>query len=355
MKPSDVKVSLVKAIEAGRPAFLWGPPGVGKSMIVRQVADDLFSAEYSLRVDGQGRAYAADGALLAFRPYFNDLRAVLLDPVDLRGLPSLNGDGRAHWAIPDFLPREGRGVLFLDEVNAAPPLVQAALYQLVLDRRIGEYALPGGWSIVAAGNRETDRAVVSRMSSALGSRFAPHLTVEVDPGDWVAWALGAAVAVEVIAFIRYRPGLLHVFDPVKAERTFPCPRTWEFVSDILKVGPPASVEFDMFSGTVGEAAAAEFLGFLRVFRSLPDIDEILRAPASAPVPAASETSVLYAVVGALSRRASVSNFGAVMIYGARLPKEFHVLLVRDSLRLHPEVANTAVYISWGSVNSDVLI
>ena len=124
---------------------------------------------------------------------------MLLDPVDLRGLPSVRGDV-AHWCPPSFLPTEGEGILFLDELNAAPPLVQAACYQLVLDRRVGEYVLPDGWTVVAAGNRETDRAVTHRMPSALANRFV-HLDFSVDVAAWLQWAESAGVGEEVLAFI----------------------------------------------------------------------------------------------------------------------------------------------------------
>jgi hypothetical protein len=327
MKPSSVKSSLSVAIKARRPVFLWGPPGVGKSQVVAQVAD------------------AAGLGLV-------DVRAVLLDPVDLRGLPHINGEGRAHWAIPDFLPKDGQGIIFLDELNAAPPLVQASCYQLILDRKLGEYSLPDSWSIIAAGNRETDRAVTSRMSSALANRFV-HLNFEVDLNDWVSWALAAGVQVEVIAFIRFRPVLLHVFDPVKNEKTFPSPRTWEYVSDILRAIPDPSVEFELIAGTVGEGAAAEFMGFLKIYRELPDPDAVLLDPAGSPVPG--DPAALYAICGALSRKSSVSNFGRVVQYGARLPVEFSVLLVRDSVKLHPEVQKSRAFIEWSSANSQVLI
>lgn len=327
MKPSHIKYSLSAAIKARRPVFLWGPPGVGKSQVVAQVAT------------------AAGFDLI-------DVRAVLLDPVDLRGLPHINGEGRAHWAIPDFLPKDGEGIIFLDELNAAPPLVQAACYQLILDRKLGEYSLPDGWSIVAAGNRETDRAVTSRMSSALANRFI-HLNFDVDLNDWVEWALSAGVEVEVIAFIRFRPGLLHQFDPTKNEKTFATPRTWEFVSDILKVSPDRNVEFDLIAGTVGEAAAAEFMGFLKIYRELPDPDAVLLDPGGSPVP--EDPATQYAICGALSRKSSSSNFGRVVEYGNRLPVEFSVLLVRDSVKLHPEVQKTKAFIEWSSANSEVLI
>jgi hypothetical protein len=354
MKPSLVKCELLCSVRAGRPAFLWGPPGVGKSMIVRQVSDLLYAAEYGLKVDGAGRVFCDDGAPVPSRPYLVDLRAVLLDPVDLRGIPSIV-DGRTRWHVPEFFPRSGRGMLFLDEVNAAPPLVQAALYQLVLDRRLGEYLLPDGWSIMAAGNRETDRAVVSRMSTALGSRFG-HVDVDVDVPDWIAWALGAGLAPEVIAFIRWRGmDLLHAFDPAKNLRTFPCPRTWEFVSDFLKVGPSPEFEFELYSGLVGEGAASEFVGFLRIYRRLPDPRSIIKGPATAPVPAESEVSVLYALTAALSRLATVDNFAAIVQYADRLPGEFGVVLVRDAEELHPEIKKTRAYVDWHSAHSEIYV
>lgn len=230
MKTSEA----IKAIEvlhsAGRPCFLWGAPGIGKSAIVRAVAE-------------------AKGLQLI------DLRAVLLDPVDLRGIPHVNGDGRTHWCIPEFLPRQGSGILFVDELNAAPQLVQAAFYQLIHDRRLGEYAMPDSWYTLAAGNRETDRAVTSRMPSALANRFV-HIDVEADLDDWTAWALTAGMPVELIAFLRFRPNLLHAFDPARNEKAFPTPRSWEFTGRIMQANPDQAIRFALISGTVGEGAAA---------------------------------------------------------------------------------------------------
>src|SRR6185312_1193369 len=203
MRQSEIALSLETMIAARRPVFLWGSPGVGKSQTVAQVAA---KAGIELR----------------------DVRAVQFDPVDLRGLPRIDSDGRTHWSVPDFLPRDGAGVLFLDELNAADRAVQAACYQLVLDRRLGEYALPDGWTVVAAGNNQSDRAVTNRMSTALASRFV-HLEYAVHLDDWCKWAVEHDLPPELIAFIRFRPNLLHAFDPQSTERTFPCPRTWEFM------------------------------------------------------------------------------------------------------------------------------
>jgi len=327
MKPTQIKSSLETAIKAKRPVFIWGAPGVGKSQVVAQIAREN------------------DLELI-------DVRAVLLDPVDLRGLPHINGEGKAHWAIPSFLPQKGKGILFLDELNAAPLLVQAACYQLILDRKLGEYELPEGWSVVAAGNRETDKAITFRMSSALANRFI-HLNFDVDLEDWVEWALSADIEIEVIAFIRFRPALLHQFDPTKNEKTFPSPRTWEYVSDILKTKPLDSIEFELIAGIIGEGAAAEFMGFMKIYRDLPDPDAILIDPKGSAVP--DDPATQYAICGALSRKASTNNFGRILEYGQRLPTEFGVLLVRDSIRVSPELTKTRAFIKWSTDNSEILI
>lgn len=327
MIPSRIATALSTLIPIGRPVFLWGPPGVGKSQVVAQAAQAL------------GRD-------------LTDIRAVLLDPVDLRGLPAIGDDGRSHWRPPAFLPREGTGVLFLDELNAAPPLVQAACYQLILDRRLGEYALPDGWSVVAAGNREQDRAVTHRMPSALANRMV-HLDFEPHLEDWLAWAESAAIRPEVTAFVRFRPALLHDFDPSRAERAFPSPRTWEFVSNILAAGPSPEVEYDLFRGTVGEGAAAEFTGFLRVWRELPDTEAVLANPRQAPVPA--EPAAVYAICEALSRKAAAATMPALADYAARLPVEFGVLLMRDALRRDREIADTEAFAAWARDNAHVLV
>lgn len=198
MKPSELSAALAALIPTSHPVFLHGPPGVGKSSLVRQAAERL-----GLDVC--------------------DVRAVLLDPVDLRGIPAVNGDHRAHWCQPDFLPRDGQGVLFLDELAQAPPLVQSACLQLTLDRRIGEYTLPEGWTVIAASNRAEDRAGAHKLISPLLNRFV-HVDLEVSVDDWQEWALQSGVSADVRSFIRFRPGLLFQFDPSAGARSFPTPR-----------------------------------------------------------------------------------------------------------------------------------
>src|SRR2546429_1657446 len=278
MKASAIANSLHLLVDARQPVFVWGPPGVGKSDVIRQVAK---SKNVALR----------------------DVRALLLDPVDLRGLPFLSPDKQAKWATPDFLPRDGEGILFLDELNSATAMVQASCYQLVLDRKLGEYTLPDGWAIVAAGNRESDRGVTTRMPTPLRNRFT-HLQFEVDVQEWCEWAIRGSIRPEIIAFIRFRPELLSAFD--RDANAFPSPRSWAFVSKILDSSPSASVEHELIAGTIGEGAATEFSAFLATFRNLPNIDAILMNPHGAQVP--ENAAAQFAVAAALSHCATDTNF-----------------------------------------------
>jgi len=323
MKASAISDALRVLVAARQPVFVWGGPGVGKSAVVGQVAE-------------------------ASKVPLQDVRALLLDPVDLRGLPFLGSDGRSKWATPEFLPRDGTGILFLDELNAAPAMVQASCYQLVLDRKLGEYTLPDGWAIIAAGNRDSDRGATTRMPTPLRNRFV-HLEFEVDVQEWSEWAIGAGIRPEVIAFLRFRPELLSAFH--RDANAFPSPRSWEFVSRILdSLGPPSnlSIEHEVIAGAVGTGAATEFSGFLRMFRELPNIDAILMNPLQESVP--ENAAAQYAVSSALARCASDTNFDRICLYLDRLPTEFQVLCVRDATLRTPAVRCTAGYVKFAVAN-----
>ncbi|QEL17650.1 AAA family ATPase [Limnoglobus roseus] len=318
MRPRDVSKALSALIPTRRPVYLWGPPGGGKSSVVKQAAD-------------------------ALKVKLVDVRATLLDPVDLRGLPKVTED-RAEWCPPAFLPRTGDGVLFLDELAQAPPLVQAACLQLVLDRKVGEYELPPGWAVVAASNRQDDRAGTHRLITPLLNRFV-HLDLDVDPGDWQAWAGASGVAPEVRAFLQYRPALLAPLDPVASPRAFPTPRSWQFVSDVL-TGTPADLLHRVVAGCVGDGPAAEFVGFLQLYRELPDLDALGKQPETTAVPR--EPAVLYALVGAIAEkcRADAAPVHGLVQYALRLPDEFALLALRDVLAVKPALASLSVVQQW---------
>lgn len=328
MKSSQVKETVKLAVKAGTPLYLWGAPGVGKSDTIRAAASEL---QLEIR----------------------DVRAVLLDPTDLRGLPAVDGlNKQVNWIPPAFLPRDGAGILFLDELNAAPPLVQAACYQLILDRKLGEYTLPAGWQIIAAGNRDTDRAVTHRMSSALANRFI-HIEFDVDLNEWITWGLAAGIQTEILGFIRYRPELLHSFDPTKNEKAFCTPRSWHYVSKIMAAGLSNGIEYETISGIIGPGAASEFVGFLKIFRALPNIDLILIDPDRVAVPA--DPATLYALAGVLISKMSDNSIIRIMKYIDRMPEEFQVLTVTDAIKKDPALSSTRPMIEWFSKHSDILV
>ncbi len=330
MNPLQVISSLHSLIKIKQPVFLWGAPGIGKSQIVAQIAKEK------------------NCKLI-------DIRAVLLDPVDIRGLPKISPDGQTSWCPPSFLPKENstdQGIVFLDELNAAPPLVQAACYQLVLDRRVGEYILPDGWTIIAAGNGERDRSVTHRMPTALANRMV-HINMQTSVEDWLIWAEKTNIRPEVIAFLRFRPKLIHDFDPQHSDKAFASPRSWEFLSRILDTNVHESVEFELFQGTVGMSAATEFMGFLRVWRDLPTVEHILADPSSIEVP--TEPATLYALCEALGAKTTTQNIDSVIEYAHRMPVEFSVLLLRTAVYKDESLVHTGAFTDWAKKNAHVLM
>ena len=310
MKPSRVETVLSHTLTTRWPTFLWGPPGVGKSSIVRKIADDK-------------------GLHLL------DVRASLLDPTDLRGLPYV-ADDRAHWSPPSFLPHEpdSQGLLFFDELNAAPPLVQASLYQLTLDRRVGEYELPAGWSIVAAGNRAEDGSVTYRMPAALANRFI-HLEFEVNFEDWRSWAVHHGIHYLVRGFLSTRRELL--FEMKEPERGFPTPRSWEMVSDVLHSFGSIEDCNDLLLGIVGEGASVEFAGYCQKAISEERILEIMADPENASIPKKlGDQYALISYLGGQADSAEARTASAGLL--SRLKPEISVLLLRNILDHYPRFA-----------------
>lgn len=325
MRPIHAAEAIKACLAVQQPLFVWGQPGVGKSAVIRQLAKDN-----NLQLI--------------------DLRLSLLDSVDLRGFPHMK-ESRMHFATPIFLPTDpdSTGILFLDEMNAALPSVQAAAYQLVLDRRLGEYTLPKGWAIIAAGNRETDQGVTYTMPAPLANRFT-HIDFDVHFDDWRTWAMANNIRPEVVNFINFRPGILNDFDPDK--RAFPTPRSWEFVNRILDSDTSPIVERSLIAGAVGDGAASEFVAFLKIFRDLPNPDAVLMNPKTAVVP--TDLATLYALCGALAARASDANFERLVEYCGRLKEEFQVLCVRDAVTRNRDLAQTQAFTDWAIKNAAVL-
>jgi MoxR-like ATPase len=338
LKPTQTAVAMGYLFAANRRVMLHGDPGIGKSQLTMQVADAKFAAKYG-----------ANGA----RPYFIEIRAAQWDAVDLRGLPKVDPKtGKTGWAVPETLPTDNRGgIVFLDEINRGTEMVQNALFQLCDQGCIGEYRLPAGWQVCAAVN---DSDVGARkMSAALLARFS-HIDMRTDLDDVCAHAVANDWAPEVYAFLRFRPTLLHKFNP--KERVSPNPRAWDFVSQLTKQNVPAGLMLQLVAGHVGEAAAVEYVAFLRLFHAIPDIDAIIANPKTASIPTANPlASVMYAVAAALARRATTTNFGSILTYLDRLPVEYAVSSVTDAVRRNKDLTGTKGYTLWAAKHAELVL
>lgn len=252
----EARRAILRCFKAKRPVFMWGPMGIGKSELIADLAEEM-------------------GGLVI------DLRMATMEPTDLRGIPYFNKDlGTMSWAPPVELPNEELAskfpivVLFLDEMNSAAPAVQAAAYQLVLNRRVGTYVLPDNVVIVAAGNRETDKGVTYRMPAPLANRFV-HLELRVDFDSWQTWAVNNRIHKDVVGYINFAKQALFDFDPRSPSRSFATPRSWTFVSELLEDGENDATLTDLVAGSVGEGVAVKFMQHRKIASQLPNPSDIL--------------------------------------------------------------------------------
>jgi hypothetical protein len=253
----QARKAVLKAFQAKRPVFLWGPPGIGKSEVVQEISDELGG-------------------------FVIDLRMAQMEPTDIRGIPYFNKDiNKMDWAAPVDLPDEEFAkqypvvVLFLDEMNSAPPAVQAAGYQLILNRRVGKYKLPNNVVIVAAGNRDSDKGVTYRMPMPLANRFL-HLEMRADFTAWQNWAVDKGIHKDVVGYLSFAKQDLYEFDSKSSSRAFATPRSWVFVSDLLKdEDVDTDTLFNLVAGAVGEGLAVKFQAHRKIAGRMPEPSEIL--------------------------------------------------------------------------------
>lgn len=324
-------------IDANIAVMLWGETGIGKSSVVHQISER--------------RTWG-----------IKDFRATTRDPSDLQGLgiPDLKA-GVTRWLVPNDLPqvsRDGeRGLMFLDEINRAPQLMQNALFSLILDRFVGEYKLPDGWVPIAAGNFMTSGGV-QKMSDALDNRLA-HLHIVPDVDSFCDYAMRKELEPVIPAFIRFaerhKESMLHRLPPKGSnEHSFPTPRGWEAVSKLVNL--PESIRMNAISTVVGEGPAGELEAFIRMFaRVLGWIPDILKNPDRAEIPAQNEPSLLFAVACALSRKATRDTFAACIQYMGRVAKEYEILMVVDAVHRDPTLVKTRAFGSWAVRNQSVVI
>ena len=315
----------VSIIKAGAPlrsfpsVMLWGAPGVGKSQGVRQIAKEI--------ADKTGK-----------RVEVTDVRLLLFNPVDLRGIPTANEDKTlAVWLKPKIFQMDDSdevvNILFLDEISAAPQSVQAAAYQITLDRTVGEHRLPENCIVIAAGNRVTDRSVAYTMPKALANRLC-HIEVAVDIQSWHNWALGAGINPIVLGYLDYNPSMLMQFDSSSESLAFPTPRSWEMVSNILNnVSDNIAEVFSLIIGCIGDAAQ-ELRTWVEVYGKIPDVKRIFNG-SSVDVPVRPE--LLFALSSQISVYANSHNsddeIKNAVNYASKLPTEFRNRIFADLLEI----------------------
>jgi hypothetical protein len=255
--PNKAKTSIKHALKKKRPIFLWGPPGIGKSEVVEQITDSLPNS------------------------HLIDIRLSLWEPTDIKGIPYFDSNsGTMVWGAPSELPSEEFAkqfdhiVLFLDEMNSAAPSVQAAAYQLILNRKVGTYKLPDNVMIVAAGNREADKGVTYRMPAPLANRFI-HLEMTVSFDDWFEWAVDNNIHSDVVGYLQFSKQDLYDFDPKSSSRSFATPRSWSFVSELLEDKIDENTTTDLVSGAVGEGLAVKFMAHRKIASDMPNPTDIL--------------------------------------------------------------------------------
>lgn len=315
--------------------MLKGSPGIGKSQCVYAIAK-----KYNL--------------LLI------DLRLSQCDPVDLMGFPKIspgsNGDRGGYVPMTTF-PIEGDSIpkgyngwlLFLDELNTAPTAVQAAAYKLILDKMVGEHKLHKNVAIVAAGNLETDGAIVQEMSTALQSRMV-HIEVEVNVKEFIDWATDNKLDSRITSYFELCPQNLHKFSPDHTDHTYPCPRTWEFSNRIIKDTPESNPLFlPALAGALGEGTAREFSAYCELYSQLPKITQLVSNPKSIPMP--EDPSVLWALTGAVSEATTDGNCSSLMEFVDRMPIEFQVVTTRQMRRKHPQLETHKAMVKWVVANA----
>lgn len=307
LSPAQVYEEITVCAQGGVVPIIVSSPGVGKSSIVHQFADDN------------------DLELI-------DVRVAQCTPEDLQGFPMRNGN-KAEFVPFDMFPIEGDELpegkngwcLFLDEITSANKSVQAAAYKIVLDRKIGSHNLHSNVVIVAAGNKASDRAVVNQMSTALQSRMT-HYELAVDHKAWMKWAIESGIDHRIIGYLGYMPERLMDFRPDHQDKTFPCPRTWEFLSRLIKDREVSEKVGARICGTIGEGVGTDFLTYAKEYDKLPHLADIVKDPKGMAVPA--EMSTKYATISMLMQATDESQIEPVLDYVEKFDIELRIIFFR---------------------------
>lgn len=304
--------------------MLWGPPGVGKSQAVRQLGREIENST--------GK-----------KTYITDVRLLLFNPIDLRGIPTANEDKTlAIWLKPQIFQMDPAddviNILFLDEISAAPQSVQAAAYQITLDRVVGEHRLPENCIVIAAGNRTTDKSVAFKMPKALANRLL-HIEVEGSFTSWKEWAIQSGINDKVVGFLSFRQNHLMKFDAASDDLAFATPRAWEMVSNILNhVDTDVDKMYYLIAGVIGTGLAIEFRTWAKVYDELPELEDIFDGK-QPPLPHG--TDAMYALCSAMTAYArehkdDMRRIANSMQYADRMPPDFSTVLMKDYMYIEPD-------------------
>lgn len=333
---AQAKELVIDVMKANLTPMVSSSPGMGKSDMFKSIAKD-------------------------FNLQLIDCRLSQADSTDLNGFPYIDLEAGISRYLPfDTFPVEGTPLpegkkgwmLLLDEINSAPNLVQAAAYKLILDREVGQKKLHDKVVCCAAGNLSTDRAIVNKLSTAMQSRLI-HLEVHSDLPSWVKWATGAGIDYRVIAFLQFKPDLLHNFKADHNDVTFPCPRTWEFLSRIIKDWPRITNDkLPLLTGTVSEGAGIEFKTFADIFETLPTSDDILLNPDT--VRMSDDPSVRYAMTALVANIATDTNMDSLIKFINRLPLEFQVITMQQIMQKSIGLLQHPAVQKWKVDNADEL-
>jgi hypothetical protein len=355
--PPVLEVTLTEAKELIMDCFrawitpqLVSSPGIGKSAIMQEIAD-----EWNLKLI--------------------DIRLTEYDPTELNGYPFiLNPGAEPHLVraghVPmitfptehDELPinpktgkRYAGWLILLDEFPSAAISVQAAAYKVTLDRMVGDHKLHRNCFIATAGNKATDKAIVNRMSTAQQSRLAT-LVIKCCSKAWLAWAERKNIDYRVRSYIRWKPEQIHDFNPNHADLTFPCPRTWHFVSRLAKANKWTFIEYKklpLLAGVVGHGAAQMFYSFCEIFKDLPDIKDILEDPEGVSI--RQEISVQHAAAGLVAHHITKDNAAKLVRFLFRLPADLQTITLREAIKRDPKLRESSAILTWCSKNSKELV
>lgn len=308
-----------------RPVFLRGPSGIGKSEVVFQTSDLLSQYINNWR-----------GVI--------DLRLGQMDVTDMRGVPFVNARGRTQWAMPEFVPSEGAGILFLDELTSAPASMQAVAYQIMLTPQ--DFGIPPEWMVIAAGNNKSDRGATFNIVGPLQNRLC-DISVNTTLDDFSNHGISKGLKPEILSFLRDRPDLLHKFETTGDMKPFASPRAWFAVDATMDLDLPQQDRVELFRGDVGEEAAMAFETHLRVYETMPRIDDIL---AGEDIDLPKELNVRYCIAMGLATRLDKTNFDKAWGFLKKMPGDIQTLTIKLAYKRDKTISASAAFTQWAVKN-----